>query len=1040
MRRLLYAVVALFVLAAIAALIVPRFVDWTRYKPDFARQLEAASGRRTVIDGEISLQLLPSPTLRATNVRIANVKGASDADIARIASLEMRLDFWSLLGGRIVGTSVILVRPTLSLEILKGGRPNWLLGAGAGGRSRLIERLTIRDGTIRYRNLKLGQDWTLRGAELRLDYDSLAKTRHVRGSVLAGKAKLTLRIALGAAKEGLNSLNFSIGHLESNARVTFRGTASLGPNGPRLAGRVQAEGARLRKLVGAVAPDTSLADPGLAWLLGKFNIDADLALAGSEVSFDRLKLRLADVAASGSADASLSGPPRYRLALNFERLDLDRLIARRRAGGRKSPLQFPRLVENAALSFDISVNALIFRREIIRKLEIRTTVKEGKARLKLLSAQLPGATEIGLRGVFTLRDAETDFDGRFTLNAANLRGVLDWLGVDVSRVPADRLRRAAGRGRIRASMKGIEVFDSILDLDTSRLSGRWSLALADRPKMRLALRVDRLDLDAYLPRERPRARKPAKGKKAGGQAKPAAKPARTYWRGPLDAEFDLRFGVLSYAGQTARAASLDGSFQNGVLYIKKASVSGLGGVSGTVVGTVRGLPGKPDFDLRFDTRAAGLSGAMSLAGFKAPAALDRLGAVSAKGVVSGTRELVKIGVTVTIAGGELNLSGDLVPSLVGARYDLKLVFDHGRVDEIVKQLDLAPRLGRRKLGAVSLSGTLIGNLAAASVADLKATIGGVPINGAVKIEFARIRPRLTGQLQTGVVTLEQILAAPAALLAAGNTDNAWQGWDLSKGWPNTALNLEGLTALDAELLVRPAAITIGAHKLEEPLIELILRDGVLDLRRLTGRLFGGDLALKMRLTAKPKPGWQAVFTLAGADLSKAGGLFPGQAFKGGLLDLEAELNASGSSPRAMVASLAGVVSVEMRQGIVSGFDLARINRRIAGQPDSIGLIELLTGGMSSGETRFTALSGKLGIKDGIGRFDNLSLRAVGGAALAKGKLDFIRRRIEGGAEFRFAAIPQSPPLRVNISGQAGSLRAVFRFNELQRYLLTRRPK
>lgn len=1038
MRRLLYFAVALFVLAAIAALIVPRFVDWTRYKPEFARQLEAASGRPTAIDGEISLQLLPSPTLRATNVRIANVKGASDAEIARIASLEMRLDFWSLLGGRIVGTSVTLVRPTLSLEILKDGRPNWLLGAG--GHSPLIERLTVRGGTIRYRNLALGQDWTVRGAELRADYDSAAKTRHVRGSVLAGKAKLALRFALGAAKNGLSSLNFSIGHLESNSRVTFRGTASLGRHGPRLAGRVHGEGPRLRKLVQAVAPGTRMASPGLAWLFGKFNLDADLALAGSEVSFDRLKLRLDDLAASGSADASLSGLPRYRVAMNFARLDLDRLIARRQASGRKSRIEFPHLLENGTLSFDIGVNALVFRREIIRKLKVQASVSGGRVRLKSLTAQLPGATEISLQGVLGPRDAEADFDGRFTLNAANLRGVLDWLGVDVSRVPADRLRRAAGRGRIRASMKKIEVFDSILDLDTSRIAGRWSLALAGRPKARVALRIDRLDLDAYLPRERPPARKSKKEKKPGAQAKPVAKLARTYWRGPLDAEFDLRFGVLSYAGQTARAASIDGSFQAGVLYIKKASVSGLGGVSGTVVGTVRGLPGKPEFDLRFDGKAAGLSGALSLTGFKAQPALDRLGAVTAKGVVSGSRDLIKIGATIGIAGGEVSVSGDVVPNLVRARYDLKLAFEHGRVDEIVKLLDLKPRLSGRTLGAVSVSGTLIGNLVAASVADFKANVGGVPINGALKLEFARIRPRLTGQIQTGDVTLEQILAAPAALAAAGNRSIAPRGWDLTKGWPTAALNFEGLKALDAELLVRPASISIGAHKLEEPLIELILRDGVFDLRRLTGRLFGGDLALKMRLSATPKPSWQATMTMAGADLSKAAGLFPGQAFKGGFLDLEAELNASGSSLRAMVASLAGVVSVEMRQGVVAGFDLAGINQRIAVQPDSIGLINLLTGGMSSGETRFTTLSGKLGIKDGIGRFENLSLRAVGGAALAKGKLDFIHRSIEGGAEFRFAAIPLSPPLRVSISGQAGRLRAVFRFNELQRYLLDRRRK
>ncbi|MHA1538043.1 MAG: AsmA family protein [Alphaproteobacteria bacterium] len=1038
MRRLLYTLVALFVVAAIAALVVPRFIDWTRYKPEFARQLEAASGRRTAIDGEISLQLLPNPTLRATNVRIANVEGAADPEIARIASLEMRLDFWSLLGGRIVGTSVTLVRPTVSLEILEPGRANWLLGAGS--RSRLIERLTVRGGTIRYRNLALGQDWTVRGAELRLDYDRLSKTRHVRGSVLAGRAKLAVRIALGASKKGLSPLHFSIGHLDSNARATFRGTASLGRQGPRLAGKAHAESARLRKLIGAVAPGARLADPGLGWLLGKFELDADLSLAGSEVGFDRLKLRLDDLAASGSADISLAPSPRYRLAVNFARLDIDRLIARRRAAGNKSRLRFFRLLENGTLTLDIGVNALVYRREIIRKAKLRAVIGGAAARLESLTAQLPGATEIVLGGRLDISGDDARFDGRFSLNAANLRGVLDWLGVDVSRVPADRLRRAAGRGRIKASRLGIEVFDSILDLDTSRLAGRWSLRLAGRPKARMVLRIDRLDLDAYLPRQRPRPRKTAKQKNASAAGKRQAKPARARWRGPLDAEFDLRFGVLSYGGQTARAASIDGSFQRGVLYIKKASVSGLGGVSGTVLGTVRGLPGRANFDLRFDGRAAALARAISLAGIKAPPALDRLGAVTAKGVVSGTRDLVKIGATIGLAGGEIELSGDLVPRLVGGRYDLKFSLAHARLGDLVKLFDWAPNQGGKELGAVSVSATAIGNLAAASFSDIKATLGGVPINGAVKLEFARIRPRLTGQLQTGALTWEQILAAPAALVAMGNRKNLPQGFDLGKGWPTGAFNFDGLKLLDAELLVRPAAIAIGAHKIEEPLIELILRDGVLDLRRLTGRLFGGDLALKIKLSASPKPGWQATLTMAGADLSKAAGLFAGQAFTGGHLDLEAELTANGSNLREMVASLAGSVSLEMRQGIVRGFDLAGINQRIAGQADSIGLINLLTSGMTSGETRFTALSGKMTVRDGIGRFDDLALRAVGGAASARGKLDFIRRRIDGGAEFRFAAIPQSPPLRVNISGPAGGLRAVFRFNELQRYLLTRRRK
>jgi len=54
-------VVALLLLAAV--FIVPSLVDWNGYKPRIADAVREATGRDLVIDGDIGLSILPTPTL-----------------------------------------------------------------------------------------------------------------------------------------------------------------------------------------------------------------------------------------------------------------------------------------------------------------------------------------------------------------------------------------------------------------------------------------------------------------------------------------------------------------------------------------------------------------------------------------------------------------------------------------------------------------------------------------------------------------------------------------------------------------------------------------------------------------------------------------------------------------------------------------------------------------------------------------------------------------------------------------------------------------
>ena len=60
MRKLLYGLIGIVVVAVLAALVVPSFIDWNSYKSQFAEKVRDATGRELVINGDLDLSLLPS--------------------------------------------------------------------------------------------------------------------------------------------------------------------------------------------------------------------------------------------------------------------------------------------------------------------------------------------------------------------------------------------------------------------------------------------------------------------------------------------------------------------------------------------------------------------------------------------------------------------------------------------------------------------------------------------------------------------------------------------------------------------------------------------------------------------------------------------------------------------------------------------------------------------------------------------------------------------------------------------------------------------
>ena len=161
------AVLVVVLVTAVAA--IGLFFDPNDYKAEIAASVKRATGRDFVINGRISIAPSLEPTIRATNVSLANIPGGSQPQMLTVGRVEAEVELLPLLRRRLVLNRVVLVQPKLLLETDRAGKANWMFvpenGAGSaatGGESTAGERreamplslqsIHIRDAEITWRD------------------------------------------------------------------------------------------------------------------------------------------------------------------------------------------------------------------------------------------------------------------------------------------------------------------------------------------------------------------------------------------------------------------------------------------------------------------------------------------------------------------------------------------------------------------------------------------------------------------------------------------------------------------------------------------------------------------------------------------------------------------------------------------------------------------------------------------------------------------------------------------------------------------------
>ncbi|MGO4714538.1 AsmA family protein [Bradyrhizobium sp. 2TAF24] len=956
MQTTLLGLAIAFILALLAALVGPYFIDWNQFRPQFEAEASRVIGAPVRVGGQLDARLLPTPTLR---LRTVAVGGAVDTSRLKADKLDVEFSLGALLRGEWRATDLTINGLDLAVALDPRGQLVSPLGSGGANLAAVaIDRLSLT-GRAALHDAASGAIVALDDIAFSGDVRALAGAARGDGNFSYHGVRYPFRLVTGRSGDGGGTrVRFTIDPGERPFGIDLDGVVTVTREVPRF------DGALTLSRAIALRSDSNGNRLQTPWKLGA-RVKADPAAAKFEqvelvYGSDDSGLKLA-----GSADARFGAAPALRAALSARQLDADRLLAKESAGTEPTRL-IPGLrslvaaipAPSFATRLEIDADTVMLGGRPVQGAAAAFHGDSDGWIVDRLEARMPGGTQLALAGRLA---SGGDFKGDLKVDASDPEGLAAWLrGRGDSPLRLQGPLRLSGNLSVGADRIALE--RAVAEVEGAAVEGRFALSGgaagkgAGGIKLEAALKAAQADLDVIA-----------------GFARAFAGP-QAEW--PDEAQLSLDIGHGRAGGQDISPLQLDMSYGPGALTLTSLRLGGSGGVT---------VEGSGAFDRTATTGKLGLKArAASLEALSAflspvlpPTIAARLAALPA--APAGARNDIKS-----------DIKGDAKSDArSGARLKVALTLD---------RMDKADRAGAGRgdasanvlasfdLDAPQLKGTVRASAAPAIAAlnrfDTEALArNDVDIDGKLTAEQGRVLLTLLG--------LERTIAVGdgAAQIEATATGALKAPLRFKAKLAGAELDADAQGSLEPWADEPKAAMTVSARKLDlSPLFELP-----------PGRVPALTVALSSRLSvAGPRLSFDDIdSTVAGSRVRGRLSLTRGEqpAFAGELgvdtLDLGAvfglAIGAAGGGAdeplgRGPLAGARGELGFQALRGTLpGGVELRPVSGRLKGNGVAL-TIDNLKGAIGGGDVAadLTAASGR----NGLALDAHVQLAGVDGAALA----------------------------------------------------------
>lgn len=560
MQTTLLGVAIALILALIAALIGPYFVDWNQFRPQFEAEASRIIGAPVRVSGELQARLLPTPILRLGSVTVG---GPNDLGKVRADKLDVEFSLSDLMRGQWRANELTVSGLSLDLGLDRDGKIDWAVSNGDFNWASLaIDRLNLT-GRVALHDAASRSTLELNDIAFSGDVRSLAGAIRGDGNVTVKGTRYPFRVSSGQTNDGNGTrLHLNIDPGERPVAADLDGVLKFAARAPRF------EGA-LTLAVPPVPRAKSQAKPGegrTPWkITAKLKADhAAAQLEQIEASYGSEERALKF---SGAGEMRFGASPLLHVALSARQLDADRLFGKGNASDASvQPVRlWPAL---RALMAEMPHPPLPVRIEASSE-----QIMLGGRPLQNLSAELhgdatawaidrldlgaPGGTHVAFNGA----PSSPHIAGTLDIDSSDPDVLMAWLQgrSDLSSRSQKPLRL---HGNVAVNPDGVTLDGLKAEIDGGTIEGKLALSApstAGGVRLATALHADQLDLDATAAFVR------------------AIAGPNADW--PEQATVSLDVGRARSAGQELRPFAVKFSYSPKIVALEQLKVGQAGGVS-----------------------------------------------------------------------------------------------------------------------------------------------------------------------------------------------------------------------------------------------------------------------------------------------------------------------------------------------------------------------------------------------------------------------------------------------------------------------------
>jgi large subunit ribosomal protein L24 len=601
------------ILALVAALVGPHFVDWTNYRTTFEREATRLAGMPVRINGAIEVSLLPTPTLT-----FGNVEAGDTADPAMSAQeLHAELALGPLLRGEFRASEMRIVGPDVRLGVGADGRIDWPAARmGFDPDQLLLERVAVEGGRLALKDAASGAAVTLERLWFNGELRSLLGPVKGEGGFVASGGRYSYRVSAGRpGEDGAAKLRVSLDPADHPLNVVAEGALRVDGGAPRFEGTLTV--ARAVAIAGA---------NGRGAITVPWRLTSRIKANAAQALFEQLEYQYGPddraLKLAGAAELRFGKSPRLDGVLSARQADLDRVLDLPDAVRRLPFAALKQVIESFGVAYrpsfpvhlGVSVDALTLAGGTLQGMRGDLNMEADGWDIETLEFRAPGFAQVRLSGRLTVDSDAVSFKGPAKIDANDPRALLAWLegrSAGSGQAPLGALRAS---GDLSIGAREIAASALRVEFDRKVIEGRLAYAQAAggrAARLEGDLKAGELDVDGLI----------------------------GFARAALDGTAFERPGEIALAADIGRAtiAGVEVKGIKGKLKLDPAGlafdgvqIADLAGAAFNLNGRMDGSTSAPQGSVAFDVDARNLDGTIAVLAKFLPQAADPLRAAASK--------------------------------------------------------------------------------------------------------------------------------------------------------------------------------------------------------------------------------------------------------------------------------------------------------------------------------------------------------------------------------------------------------------------------